>query len=69
MRKVIIVLIDQSINTQTNAIHKNSPTTKAEECGLFENEEGGANVAENGTFTAVLGVGSDTKCSLQMNEN
>jgi hypothetical protein len=40
MRKVIIVLIDQSINTQTNAIHKHSPT-KAEECGLFENEEGG----------------------------
>ena len=41
MRKVIIVLIDQSINsTQTNAIHKHSPT-KAEECGSFENEEGG----------------------------
>ena len=33
----------------------------------LKTKRGGANVAENGTFTAVLGVGSDTKCSWQMN--
>ncbi len=32
----------------------------------LKTKRGGANVAENGTFTAVLGVGSDTKCSSQM---
>jgi hypothetical protein len=58
MRKVIIVLIDQSLNQHA----KKTFTThqqRQKSVVRLKTKRGGAKVAENGTFTAVLRVGSN----------